>query len=286
MKAMSIRNTLLTSYYKSSKFFYDRGFGKFPLVMTIATKFRSYVTPNFIEINGHKLFLDKIDAQNLWMDNDFEKSEVESFKKLIKKGNIVLDIGTYIGLHTLTFAKLVGNQGKVISFEPVPNNFALLKKNVEINGYTNVILVNKAVSNKNGNEKLYLSNHNPGDNRLGNFGKEFDKSIEVETIRIDDYLENSDVDFIKMDIQGSEPFAIEGMSILLQKKSIKIVMEFWPFGINQNKINVKEFLEKLSSYGFSFYDFGMHKECSIDQLLIEYTYDNKKWTNLLCQKNS
>ena len=63
-------------------------------------------------------------------------------------------------------------------------------------------------------------------------------------------------------------------------------MEFWPFGINQNKINVKEFLEKLSSYGFSFYDFGMHKECSIDQLLTEYTYDNKKWTNLLCQKNS
>ena len=279
---MSIRNSLLTTYYKSSYFFYKRGFGKIPMVISLATKFRSYVTPNFIEINGHKLFLDKIDAQNLWLDKNFEKSEIKSFKKLIKKGDTVLDIGTYIGLHTLTFAKLVGNQGKVISFEPVPSNFELLKKNVEINGYTNVILVNKAVSNRNGNEKLYLSNLNPGDTRLGDFGKEFDKSIKVKTIRIDDYLDD-DVDFIKMDIQGAEPFAIDGMTSLLQKKSIKILIEFWPFGIQQNKVNVREFLERLDSFGFNFYDFGMDKECTIEQLLTEYAH-TKKWTNLLCQK--
>jgi len=215
---MSIGKIFLTIYYKSSKFFYEHGFDKFPIVLSLAMKFRSYVTPNYIEINGHKLFLDKIDCLNLSSDKDFEKNEIESFKKLIKKGDVVLDIGSHIGFHTLTFAKLVGNHGKVISFEPMPNNFALLRKNMEINGYTNVILVNKAVSNKNGSEKLYLSNYNTGDNRLGNFGKEFDKSITVETVRIDDYLENSDIDFIKMDIQGSEPFAIEGMPILLQKK--------------------------------------------------------------------
>ncbi len=55
----------------------------------------------------------------------------------------------------LIFAKLVGENGKVYTFEPDPTNFALLKKNVEINGYENVVLVQKAVSNKNGKLKLF-----------------------------------------------------------------------------------------------------------------------------------
>ena len=62
-------------------------------------------------------------------------------------------------------------------------------------------------------------------------------------------------------------------------------MEFWPFGIKNNNVDLREFLDKLSNYGFNFYDFGMEKDCTIDQLLTKYTTNNKKWTNLLCQKN-
>ena len=74
-------------------------------------------------------------------------------KDMIKEGDIVIDIGAHIGYYTLLFSKLVGKTGKVFAFEAHPDNFTLLKQNVETNGYTNVVVENKAVSNYNGKIK-------------------------------------------------------------------------------------------------------------------------------------
>jgi len=112
-------------------------------------------------------------------------------KKYIQRGAVVLDAGAKIGYFTLIFARLVGDEGKVFAFEPAPENFALLKKNVEINGYQNVVIEQKAISNKTGKARLYLYEDHKGKHRIFDPG-EGQQFIEIETIRLDDYFEQID----------------------------------------------------------------------------------------------
>jgi FkbM family methyltransferase len=242
----------------------------------------------FAEVQGHKMFLDSKDSLNLSINGIFEPFETEIVKKEIKKGDIVLDIGANIGYYTLIFAKLVGEQGKVFAFEPEPDNFALLEKNVEINGYRNVVLVQRAVSNKTGEIRLYLSEDNKGDHRIYD-SHDGRKSIEVEAIRLDDYFKNYDgrIDFIKMDIQGAEGGAIQGMPLLLEKaKNLKLTTEFWPIGLIRFGIEPEGYLKLLLKHGFKIYHINEQEKrlepANIALLLETYTPEGGFFTNLSC----
>ena len=109
-----------------------------------------------VMVEGHKMFLDSVDTFHLCTNGYHEPIETDLIKKHVKRGDVVLDLGANIGYFTLILPRLVGEEGKVFAFEPDPENFALLKKNVEINSYQNVVLVQKAVSNRNGKATLYL----------------------------------------------------------------------------------------------------------------------------------
>ena len=109
----------------------------------------------------------------------------------------------------------------------------MLKKNVEVNGYRNVVLIQKAVSNKSGKINLYLSDDNLADHRIYD-SDDGRKSVEGESIKLDEYFKdnNQTIDFVKIDIQGAEWGAVHGMRKILERnKSVKIISEFWPFGL-------------------------------------------------------
>ena len=106
------------------------------------------------------MFLDSNDSLRLSINGTYSEYETDVMKKIVKKGDVDLDLGANIGYYTLIFAKIVGKNGKVFAFEPDLTNFTLLKKNVEINGYKNVVLINKAVSDKTGKLKLFLNERN------------------------------------------------------------------------------------------------------------------------------
>ena len=65
---------------------------------------------------------------------------------MFTQGNFVIDLGANIGYYTCILAKLVGKDGKVFAFEPDPRNLKLLEKNIKVNEYNNVVIVDKAVS--------------------------------------------------------------------------------------------------------------------------------------------
>lgn len=235
------------------------------------------------------MFLDPIDTLSLSIWGIYEPLVTELFKREIKKGDVVLDIGAHIGYYTLLAAKLVGEKGKVFAFEPDPTNFGLLKRNVKTNGYKNVILVQKAISNKTEKIKLYLSKDNLGDHRIYN-SHDGRQSIEIEAIRLDDYFKNHEegVDFIKMDIQGAEGSAIQGMPLILQgSKNVKIVMEFWPMGLRRSSIKPEECLESLVRCGFKLFNINEQKKriepITIHQLMQMCTGENH--TNVLCENS-
>ena len=285
-----MRKFIENSYRKTTGILSSLGFGRIRLLIGVERFLRSQIKPDFIEIDGHKLFLDKLDSLELFLHGSYEEFETETVKKIIKKGDIVLDVGANIGYYTLIFAKLVGKDGMVFAFEPEPTNFDLLKKSVTINGYKNVILIRKALSDRTGKTKLFLSEVNLGDHMIMDT-KENRNSIEIDTITGEDYFRdlNKKINFIKMDIQGAEIDALRGMSSLLQKMNeIKIMIEFAPMWLKFGN-DPLELLNLLNEYDFkiSEIDVSRKKIIPIDsqELIKKYPPERKKHTNLLCSKN-
>ncbi|MBU2634018.1 MAG: FkbM family methyltransferase [Nanoarchaeota archaeon] len=249
----------------------------------------NFLKANTVKIDGHKLFLDSEDSLRLSVYGQFEAFETEVIKKEIKEGDVVLDIGANIGYYALIFAKLVGPKGKVFAFEPDPENFALLNKNIKINEYKNVVLINKAVSNETGEIKLYLNEYNKANHQIYP-SKNHRKSILIQTTRLDDFFKDykGKIDFVKIDIEGAEYLAIQGMSNLLNKnKNIKIITEFYPCWLENFNVKSEEYLKLLSKHGFKLYNLNKNavKKTSIPDLSKVYTVRKENYTNLLCKKS-
>jgi FkbM family methyltransferase len=180
----------------------------------------------------------------------------------------------------------------VFAFEPEPENFGLLQRNVRCNGYGNVILIPKAVSDRSGTTSLFLAEHK-GDARI--FDSHDGRArIPVETVRLDDYFaeEERGVDFVKMDIQGAEPAAIKGMAKLLEKNNrTTLLLEFWPNGLKLFGVEPESFLRTLADLGFEFWRIDEQEARTVPttaaELLNRYPArddDFFNFTNLLCKR--
>jgi len=179
----------------------------------------------------------------------------------------------------------------VFAFEPEPTNFDLLKKNITINGYKNVIFIRKALSGRTGKTRLFLSEVNTGDHMIMDT-KENRNSIEIDTITGEDYFRdlNKKINFIKMDIQGAEIDALRGMSSLLQKMNeIKMMIEFAPYWLKNFGNDPLELLRLLNEYDFQVSEIDSNKKKIIpidsQKLIKKYLPEMEGFTNLLCSKN-
>lgn len=211
------------------------------------------------EAQGLKMYVNAADdviAPEILAYGFHEKYETELLKKIIKPSMVFVDIGANIGYYSLVAAKLVGQSGKVYAFEPDPINYSLLLSNIETNHFTNIVPIQKAVSNQAGSVKLVLDRGNFGAHTLSesNIQTERRGFVEVEAITLDAFFKaegNSTVDFIKMDVQGSEGRVIEKAHHILKHNDLKILMEFWPQGLRNMGTDPVELLEKLQGYDFS-----------------------------------
>ena len=279
-------------YKKSYKIFIGTNIGRYGIVRKLSRFLNSNLKPDWVEIEGEKMYLDEVDALCLSINGIHEKIITNLIKKEIHSGDVVLDIGAHIGYYTLQFANLVGSTGKVYAFEPEPKNFELLKKNVQINKHDNVVLIQKIVSDKVGIVEFFISKFDSIGNKLFK-SDESGSSIKVGSTTLDEYFKDlkKKIDFIKMDIQGGEGKATLGMKNLLKEnKNLKIVQEWWPDGLKQNHTNPEDHLKFLRHIGYKFYeiDSSIKKDIlptTIEQLLEKYPNSLIEDINLFCKKS-
>lgn len=216
---------------------------------------------NIIDILGNKMCGDRLNTLGLRSGRLYEPLETKVAIHFIKEGDSVLDIGAMIGYYTLVFAKSVGEKGNVFAFEPEAENRKVLRENVAMNEYRNVNVVGKAVGNVNGRVKLYLAEKNMGMHTTEYaVGKRF---VEVEVVRVDDYLKEykKKINFVKMDIQGAEFVALQGMErILNENREIKILMEFAPICLRGARVKPEEVLQLLIGWGFKLFRIDKHQK--------------------------
>ena len=116
--------------------------------------FFEYNLYDYAKIN---LYKDSVLSRLIW--NKFEKDETDYMCKVLKKGDIFIDVGSNIGLFSLIASKIVGDKGKVICFEPSPLTYTRLKENVTINNFNNLDVRNLGLSDSIGELTFYVSNN-------------------------------------------------------------------------------------------------------------------------------
>jgi len=227
-----MKDLLLTLLKRISKPFWGKGiFLKHPLISKIYNNIYFLFSPKSIvpfDINGFKIYADGKSsiAKFLGVKGSYEEETTRLFNEILKEGMIILDIGANIGYYSLLASRLVGDKGKVFAFEPCPESFALLQKNIEVNGFKNIVPVAKAVSNQCGKQKLFLAK-DAGQHSLE--GQANSKFIEVDVITIDEFLKgNIPIDLVKIDVEGLEEKVLLGMEeTISNNKSIEIFFESW-----------------------------------------------------------
>jgi len=219
----------------------------------------------------------------------YEQFEIDLFRKHIRDGMTFLDIGAHIGYYSLIAATRSGKSGKVYAFEPNPDNLSYLKKTVAINNLKNVEYFDLAISNVVGDSKLFLSEDNTGDNRIFR-DSHARNTLPIQTTSVDEFMKNRNrtVDIIKMDIQGAEMLALEGMRKTIQvSPSLILFTEFWSYGIKQSGHSPLSFLETLREIGFTILRINEKKKRLdevIDFNMLVKNLSSKMYATLLCKK--
>jgi len=195
----------------------------------------------------------------IFVFGSFVRETARAFKKLVRPGSIVLDIGANIGAHTLNLGQLVGPTGKVYAFEPTTFAFSKLKRNLALNPAIGARVVAEQArltcENKLDREvEIYSSWKVVGSERRHpkHFGIAQPTS-EAAVLTLDDYCKNSNlsrIGFVKLDVDGFETEVLSGAIKTLRRDLPTICMELAPYALEERGSSLTELLAVLRSLGY------------------------------------
>lgn len=195
-----------------------------------------------------------------WLGSyEYEKQKL--FQENISSGNVVYDLGGHVGFYTLLASVLVGNTGKVVSFEPLPDNLKYLKKHLEINHISNVQVIEAAVCDRNG--IAYFEQHNSSfQGHLGSQG-----TLEVKTVCLDELIFQEDLPVpqcLKIDVEGAELQVLRG--------AMELLSEYHPtiFLATHGDLLQQECCQLLTSLGYQLKSISDKKLADSDEILAAY----------------
>jgi FkbM family methyltransferase len=184
----------------------------------------------------------------------WEPGVTRLLETVVQPGMTVVDAGAHIGYFSLLAARRVGPGGRVYAFEPAPENFELLARNIALNAYRNVVPVRKAVSDHEGVETFFLHPDSVAHSLLAEtFGRPH-AAIQVETTTLDHFFATQGwppIHLVKLDIEGGEPEALDGMAKLLARnRGLQLILEFIPYILRRARRDPRAFLTTLRDLGF------------------------------------
>lgn len=212
----------------------------------VRKKYFIYKLKNGVRYRVRANTFDRIAVTETWVYRCYNPKGFE-----IRKNDVVFDIGAHIGAFSIFAAKSKAN---VYAFEPVPENYELLKENVELNTAKNITPVNKAVLSRKQTIKIILSpGHTGGHSQFFSafnstyLSENKNEYVEAETVSLQDFIEKNEIrgiDFLKMDCEGAEYDILFNCPDSILGKIKKISMEYHCIDKKRDSAALKGFLEK------------------------------------------
>lgn len=171
------------------------------------------------------LYLNHDSFHSMWLmyNNWVDWEEFNLIRRVLKDGDVAIDVGANMGYYSLWMSKFVAKSGLVIAFEPDEVNYAKLNENISLNNLANRIQTEKkAVNNVSGlisfTTSLDGENHITSDDVLNN--------VIIDSIKLDDYFKAKDIQgvtYLKIDVEGFEMNVLQGCTESLLEKRINII---------------------------------------------------------------
>ncbi len=180
-----------------------------------------------------------------------DRAERQLLQKILFAGAVVVDAGANVGIYSEFLSRCVGPNGVVHAFEPCPDNFMRLRRATR--KLPNVHLCPAAVGQNSGETMLYVSDKLNVDHRVYVSEGDTRRALQVGMVALDDYFKPGErVDLLKLDIQGYELHALQGARrIVNENREIKLLLEFWPYGLKQAGANWGELIEMLEGFAMN-----------------------------------
>lgn len=209
------------------------------------------------QLKGVRLIVDPLMPNfHFWRDIEIEGHFI--YDNFIKDGDTIFDIGGNVGLHSSYFT-IRNKNSQIYTFEPLPENADYLKKLIAKNKFTNINLIQKAVSTKSG--KVYFDRDK--NNHQGHISQ-IPSDLTVDMISLDDFITEKKVrpNFIKIDVEGFEGDVLDGYKNTIQLSYPVIIIEI--HSMEQSR-RVGDFFRPLPYSIFRLID---HKEWASSKQLL------------------
>jgi FkbM family methyltransferase len=210
---------------------------------------------------------------------DYEPHVMSLISTILQQGDICIDVGANIGVHTILMARLA-ESGRVIAFEPASRNVQLLRRNLEANDVRNVSVVEAAVYDASEPLVLHTDSGHPAGSHLGSRGNSGESSETVDGVRLDDWLSPAGlarIDFMKIDVEGAELRALSGALDTISRHKPDLVIECNPIALgrfqNATAHDLLSVLARLYQRVYALLPGGVilvEKEAAFDRLLEQY----------------
>lgn len=205
------------------------------IVRSVVLKKTAHTSPNFVAIRNFDSNLvlrvdrSKVMGASIYWTGFHEYRELLFLHDFLTKEMVLLDVGANIGEYSVFAAKRL-TKGKVVAFEPVPALRQILDENIEMNQFSNVIVKPYGLSDAVGSFPIYFVGENENEGQATFFPGEIQnqRSVNAELKKLDDewgQLSLSRLDFIKMDIEGSELRALLGARNVITRFRPFIMLE-------------------------------------------------------------
>jgi len=170
----------------------------------------------------------------------------------IKEGSTVIDGGAFHGDMAQYFSKKVGRDGNVYSFEPLKYNLIILNEIIYKYDLRNVNIIPKALWNKRDRIPFYLSDYQNAGSPLKEFRKvKKEKFLKIQADSLDNIVKNLNikkVDYVWMNIEGSEINALKGMKKTLKDNKCKLCIS--THKVNDDYTSTNDVIKILNEYGY------------------------------------
>jgi FkbM family methyltransferase len=177
----------------------------------------------------------------------WEPEIVKAVTEVVHEGAVAIDIGAHLGYYALILSRIVGTNGQVIAFEPIPSNFRVLSDNIELNSCKNVRAVNMAVSDHSGQIQGILPTESDLPSSFSMLSNEGEKTVTLNSISLDQYFKGSDrpINFILIDTEGAEGMVLDGARTTIETYHPILLVEVHHFGSRLESSSVPRQLMEL-----------------------------------------